>query len=963
MVKTRWIVSALVGLGFAGWGWGQTAAPTSRPATRAGEMLVGKETRAGYGKESYRQVGERDEIVSVLQNGLVVICKRVSSPVLAVRVYVKTGGVYEGRWLGGGLSHLLEHLVAGGSSERRTEAENRNLLQEIGNNSNAYTTTDRTAYFINTTPEHLDQATDLLTGWVFGAKITPEEYRREYQVVQRELEKGKGEPDRQFYYMGQMNRYLVSPSRVPVIGYQEVIQGLSRDDVYNYYKLAYQPNNMVFSLAGDLDPEVMLKAVQKYVDDVRPGRVFDPDIPAEPPVTTPRTAVATFPKLGQARLKLEYPTVDLHHPDLYALDLLATVVGGGESSILVEELRDKRRLVSAVSAGNNTPGYVEGGFQVTMHVPPEKVQEAARAAKELLREIKEKGVDAGRVGRAKSQMRASRVRQLLTAEDVAESLAMDYMNTGDPHFTDAYTKRIQTITPARLRQVALKYFTDGKLITTVMLPAEYVGSEGLPRAVDLVRPGSPTTDVALGGGKASDVRRVELGNGTILLLKRLPTAPVVAIQMYALGGLTAEDAGNNGIGNLTMQMLMRGTKSRSAEQIAGFFDSLGADMSTAAGNNSWYWNATCLKEDFPKVMDVYADVVNNPAFAEEQLPPMKQRVAAAIMSQDADWTQQAFRYFKKQYFGPAKSPYQFVTIGTAENVAGLSTSQLEEWYRQKVLPARRVLAIYGDIDLDQAQKLAEEYLGQGAKVGGAAPVNEAPAVNAATGGGASVTIERVEVQKTEQPLAGVVIGFRSDSVIGDASNFPIAVADTMASGYTYPTGYLHEILRGRGLVYVVHAQNVPGRGKDLPGTFMVYAGCDPKRVTEVVDTILENVARLQGTPADVNEKWYGRSKQLITTSEAMQNETPAQQASTAALDELYGMGYEYHDSFTAKVKAVTLDEVRSVARKRLRSCVVTISTPDPSLVDVKPGERAYEKFPPVDLTPRGVQHDTGGAGN
>lgn len=961
-MKTWRIVSAVVvfavGVMATGWGWGQTAAPTSGPA----ELMQNKEGMEGNGKESYRMVDERDEVISVLQNGMVVICKRVPSPVLTVRGYCKTGGVYEGKWLGGGLSHLLEHLVAGGSSERRTEAENRNLLQAIGNNSNAFTTQDVTAFFINTTPEHLDEATDLLTGWMLGAKITPDEYRREYQVVQRELEKGKGEPDRQFYYMCAKNRYQVSPARVPVIGYQEVIQGLSRDDVYNYYKMAYQPNNLVFALAGDLDPGVMLKAVQKYVQDAKPGRVFSHDIAAEPAVTAPRTVVATFPKLGQARVQIEYPTIDLYNPDLYALDLLSVVLGGGESSILVEQLRDRQRLVSLVGAGSSTPSYVTGGFQVRMNVAPDKVQEAITAAKGILRDVKENGVDPARVERAKAQMKASRVRQMLTAEDVAESLAIDMINTGAPHFTDIYTKRIQEVTPEQLQAVAKKYFDEGKLITSVMLPAEYVGSEGLPRAVDLIRPVSPTTQVATNGGKASDVRRTELTNGTILLLKRLPTAPVVAINSYALGGLTSEDEANNGIGNLTMEMAMRGTKSKSAEQLAEFFDSLGAEMETACGNNSWYWTATCLKEDFPKVLETYADVVNNATFPESELPQMKQRVIAAIEGQDADWTQQAFRYFKKQFFTPLKSPYQFVVVGTEKNVNAMTRQQIEDWYHKKVQTARRVLAIYGDIDLDQAQKLAEQYIGQSAKASGPPPVNEAPMPPAPDVNGPVVSVERVEVQKTEQPLAGVVIGYRSNSVIGDPSNYPIAVADTMASGYTYPTGYLHEILRGRGLVYVVHAMNVPGRGKDLPGTFIVYAGCDPRRVNEVVDTILENIARLQGTPEDVNVQWFDRSKQLITTSEAMQNETPSQQASTAALDELYGMGYDYHDNFTGKVNAVKLNDVRAVSHDRLWSCVVTISTPAPASVEVKTGRRTYGKFPPVDLTPRGVQHDVGGMG-
>ena len=179
-----------------------------QPRATTGPAVTGK-----WGGEQFRLVSESDEIVSVLKNGLVVITKRVPSPVLSVRGYVKTGGVYEGKWLGGGLSHLLEHLVAGGSSQRRNEAQNRDLLQKIGNNSNAYTDFDRTAFFINTTADHLGEATDLVTGWMFGALITPAEYRREYEVVQRELEKDKGEPDRVFYELALKNRYRVNPAR------------------------------------------------------------------------------------------------------------------------------------------------------------------------------------------------------------------------------------------------------------------------------------------------------------------------------------------------------------------------------------------------------------------------------------------------------------------------------------------------------------------------------------------------------------------------------------------------------------------------------------------------------------------------------------------------------------------------------------------------------------------------------
>ena len=694
----------------------------------AAKLLQPRSSFTGYGVESYRLVSEKDEIVSVLKNGMVVIVKRIPSPVVAVRGVALTGGIYEKQWLGGGLSHLLEHLVCGGSCDRRTEEQNRDLLQKIGNNSNAYTTEDNTCFFINTTADHMEQAVDLVTGWMLGAKITVPEYTREYQVVQRELEMGKGEPDRQFYYLSAMNRYHVSPARVPVIGYQEVIQRLTRDDVYTYYKMAYQPNNMVFCVAGNLDPEVMLAAVRKNVAGAPPGRVFSHNIEDEPPVLTPRTQVCTFPKLGQARLMIGFPSVSSNSPDMYALDLLATILGGGESSIMTQELRDKQQLVSGVSVSDDTPAYVKGTFAVELALDPEKVQQATAAALKILESVKKDGIDPARLARAKMQFRAARVKRMQTAEEIASSLAEDYRTTGDVHFSDKYVDRAEQVTPEQIQAVAQKYLDTGKLITTAMFPSEWVGARGLPRAEEILRPALPTSQPAA-QPIASTVERVELPNGTILLVKRVPTSPTVVMSMYSLGGVTAEDAKTNGIGSLTMEMLMRGTTTRSANQIAEFFDATGGSMDAACGNNSWHWDANCLKGDFAKTMAMYADIVNNPAFDEAELAPLKTRIVASIKSEDADWTQQSIRFFKKQYYGPLNSPYQFLPQGTEQNAESFTAEQLREWYGGKILHSRRVLAIYGDVDVEKAKQLAVELLGKGPKPWRAVPT--APAGHAA----------------------------------------------------------------------------------------------------------------------------------------------------------------------------------------------------------------------------------------
>lgn len=942
--------------------------PASVPSTSAGnpELLQPTAEMAGYGTERYRIVSSPEEIIAVLANGTTVICKRVSSPAVSVRGYCYTGGVYEGRWLGGGLSHLLEHLVAGGSNEKRTEQQNRDLLQKIGNDSNAYTTDDHTAYFINTTTEHMASAVDLVCNWMLGAKITPEEYRREYLVVQRELEMGKGEPDRVFYYMTIANRFRLSPARVPVIGYQEVIQGLSRDDVYEYFKLAYVPNNLVFSIAGDLDPEKMLEAVKQQMKHAKPGRDFSRDIPAEPKVVSPRSMVGTFPGLGQAKLQLAFPTVQLQHDDLYALDLLATALGGGESSLFTETLRDKKELVSAVNVLSWTPSYAEGLFQIDMELDADKVPQATQAVVELLASVKKEGVDEQRLARAKTQMRANHVKSMQTAEDVASMMAVDFMTTGDAHFNKHYVERIEKVTPQQVKAVAERYFDQQKLLTTALLPTEFAPT--LPRAEQLLRPSQPAATQPVDRTTGSQIVKIDLDPYTVLLTKRITTTPLVVMQMYTLGGLTSEDEKSNGLGNLTMQMVSRGTKTRSAQEIAAFWDSIGGDFEASCGNNSWSWTATCMKADLAKAYGVFAELVNEPSFQETELQPVKKRVLAAIQSQDADWANQAFRFFKQTYYGPMNSPYQFMSTGTVAGVQAFTADQVKEWYRGTVLPAKKVIAVFGDVEPAEVEALLRKTpLGAAqaakAEAGPVAVTTRSSATRSSAHAGADpqpagvVEVEKVALNKTEQALAGIVIGYRADTVVGEPAGFPIAVGDTMASGYQYGSGYLYEILRGRGLVYVVHGQNSPGRNESLKGTFLVYAGCEPEKVNEVVDVILENIARLQGTPADTNADWFQRSKELIVVAEALENQTPAKQATQAALDELYGLGYNWHQTFADRIRGVSLDDVRTIARDRLSRCIVTVSTPKPELVTVREGVRTYKSFPKVELTPRGIQHD------
>jgi predicted Zn-dependent peptidase len=141
---------------------------------------------------------------------------------------------------------------------------------------------------------------------------------------------------------------------------------------------------------------------------------------------------------------------------------------------------------------------------------------------------------------------------------------------------------------------------------------------------------------------------------------------------------------------------------------------------------------------------------------------------------------------------------------------------------------------------------------------------------------------------------------------------------------------------------------------------MIIAGCDPSKVNEVVDLTLQNIARLQGSPRDMQPQWFERAKQLNINFDAMDNEPPASQAEQAATDELYGLGYRYHEHFADRINEVTLPQLQQIARSALARCVVTVSTPKPDLVTRQTGMRTYRSFPPLEMIPRGVEKDGAG---
>ncbi len=621
-------------------------------------------------------------------------------------------------------------------------------------------------------------------------------------------------------------------------------------------------------------------------------------------------------KTEAAMVNLAWPSIPLDHPDLHALDVLSFILTQGESSILAREVRD-RGLVYSIDSSSYTPPWARGTFLITARTAPDKREAAIAAILAQVDRLREELVLAEELEQAKKQKAAEHVFGLQTAEAVAENMARDYQATGDIHFSRSYVDHIARLTREQIRDVARRYLVRQRLGTIQILPQTETATTG-PAVADV---------------GPQPIRRITLDNGLRCLIQPDNSVPLVAIQSFSLGGTLFEDDKTNGLSQLVALLAPRGTTTRSAEQIARFFDSRGGTFGGNAGNNTIYFAAQVLKEDFADALDVVADVVRNPSFPKDELERYRPILLDRIRRIDEVWRSELLAYLDRKAF--VHSPYRLPTAGSPEVVSAASREDLLAFHAERFTAANTVVAVFGDIDPTAAESLLRRKFG-------ALPAGKAGLPDATPEPPRDKPLLYVKAKPPTRQAAGIGLAFAGLKFDDSENMARMAVLDTIISGYRYPTGWLEENLRGgdRSLVYEVHAINRPG---PIPGALEIYAACEPGKVNEVYTIITAQLDRARA--GRFTEAELVRAKTIIATTELMERQSNADRAMRASLDELYGLGYDNGERFLDRVRSVTLDDVHATARQFLTQPVVAVVTPDPDAVDIGIAPAAVEREP------------------
>jgi len=839
------------------------------------------------------------DLFVVLKNGMTVLIREShASKVVSCQVLIKTGSIFEGERMGGGLSHYLEHVVSGATTSKYSETEIKDKILAIGGATNAYTTYDHTVYFINTTGHNYRTALDLLLAYVTDCQFDETQYQREKPVIVQEFQMRENDPSNQLWESFVAAAYRQHPVRYPVIGERDVFLEMDKDDLIAHYRRWYTPENIVIAVAGDVDKEEGLGAVLESVGTLKrtqnPPYVF----PAEPRQLAPQRVEKTMATARLAEALLGFRTVPLSDPDLYALDVLAVVMGDGRTCKLYRKLRDEKRLVLSIDAGSWTPYFVDGQFTVSMILSPENQPEAIEAVWEVIDDVKKHCVSKDALTRAKNKVMADHVFGLESVQNQASQLAADWVATGDAYFSDKYVERTAQVTCEDIRRVAQKYFKKENMTLAVVSPPSAKPEKSAGQTVSTSQ---------------TEIEKRILPNGMTILLKKIGTAPIVSFEFVAKGGLRFEPPDKPGLSNFMTGILTKGTKRRSKLEIAEALEDLGGSIGTSSGQNTVGISVSVLKEHFDIGLDVLADVVLNPVFPDNEIEKQRDDTILAIKRLDEEWTSEISRLFKRHYY--RKHPYRNDRLGTPEAVKGFTKTDIRTFYEHIVKANNAVLAVFGDIDLDTVAPSIEKAF-KGFKPG----VLEQPAIEVET---ANVEQTTTFVTHNEKSSAAILVGYNG-LTLDDPDTPVVDVLDAVISGIGYPSGWLHEALRGgeKSLVYFVHAY--PAFGID-GGFFGVMTQTTLDNYDEVLEIILDRMAGIQQKEIDAAE--LKQAKNVCITMHELGLETIREQGSSAALNEVIGLGFDYDKAYSAGIEKVTAADVLRVAKKLFSKHLIVATKP------------------------------------
>ena len=836
-----------------------------------------------------------------LSNGLTAIVKENHrAPVVAIQVWVQAGSAYETE-KERGITHLIEHMIFKGTG-KRGPGEVAKEIESVGGSINAYTSLDYTVYHCVVPKQFLDNALDVLSDAVFHSSFDPDELEREKKVVLEEIRMRDDRPRTRLSSLLMETAYKSHPYGYPVIGYPETVESFGRKDILAYMERRYRPSQITVVVVGDVGASQALAGIQDTFGSVTKKGPQEFTYPSEPRQDAPRIAMEAM-EIQEGYLAVAFSGLpNFNDPDVPALDVLAALLGKGESSRLTSSLRNRLQMVHNIDAAAFTPAG-PGLFEITASLDPEKTQEALPQIFHEIFRLENEGIIEEELERAKVQVETDFVYSQETMEGEARKLGVFETLSKDPHAEKLYLERVREVTAQDVQQVAGQFFRQENISVVMVMPKDRLPkltSQELAIMVqeaELLAKGIESD----GGTLIRPVKRFSLSNGLTVLVQEAPGVPTVATTLVFPGGVRYESEESNGLFNFLAKAWTKGTEAHSAQGIAELIEGLGGSISGFSGQNTLGLQGRFLSQNLDKGLALFTEILLAPTFPSEEIKKLRPLVLAELKRQDDYLPGVAVREFRRLLFSP--HPYGMNPLGKASVIKAISSKNLLETYRNFVIPDRGVLSIVGDIHAEEIISSIETMLGAWSvesEISLPTPPEPDPLIS-----------RRILSLKKKKQQVHIVLGFPG-TTFNSTERYALETMNAVLSGQG---GRLFIDLRDKkSLAYSV--TSFLGLGLDY-GSFAFYIACAPEKKDRALKGLWQEIYRATREPVTDDE--IERAKKWLIGTHEIGLQTNRAQAMDMALNELYGLGYSFSSEYVLKIGEVTADQVLNVAKKFMNS--------------------------------------------
>lgn len=839
-----------------------------------------------------------------MDNGLKVILEENNtSPVVALQIWVKVGSADENDEEAG-ICHFIEHMLFKGTDKRKVREAAREI-ESLGGTINAYTSYDQTVYHITIASRYVETGLDILSDAIQHSTFDLLEFKREREVILEEIRRGEDDPSRRLFRQTMTALYQQHPYRRPVIGYQNNIRSIQRNQMVTFFKKWYVPNRMVFIAVGDFNTDEMEGKVRNAFKEFKTSPGSPPHRIPEPNQKETRT-ILSHGNFKETYLQIAFPIPSARDEDTPALDALSQVLGGGEPSRLVQKVKLEMGLVHSIYASSYTPKD-PGAFIIGGTLPAENVGRALEAILEEVNRLRTEGVTPEELHRVKVNIESDLIYNRQTVQGQAGKIGYYEVTAGDVQFEKEYMRRIALLQNEDIQKVLKKYFKPLQLTISILAPNEKIDffkNLSLKSSAEKLRLDEVLVE------KKSSLFKTVLDNGIRLIVKENPSIPIVTIQVSFLGGVRFEEEFQNGINSFLAVMVIKGTRNQSSLEIAKKVERMAGSLNGFSGYNSFGFTFTFLSQHFEEAFNLLTEVIREPSFDKEEMEKRRRLILASIQQQEDDLGRLVFKLFRKTLY--EKHPYRMDTLGTPDSIRRLTQKDLKEYYQRIVIPENMILTVVGDVDRKQVLVAVKKGFGDLKRESLRIPSisQELPILKK----------RRAEIVKMKEQ-AHFVLGFLGVS-FHHPDSYALTVLNAVLSGQG---GRLFRELRDKeSLAYALDFMAHPNLD---PGFIGVYMGTHPNKLETAIEAVLRELEKVK--VEGVTEEEMDRAKKYLIGNFEIGLQTNGAQANQMSLDELYGFGFDHYQKYPQEIQKVTKEDVNRVAKQyfNIESYAIAIIRP------------------------------------